>query len=139
MQKGGPTAPAAPHDPAMTDALADRLASELRAVLAEQPSPSMVLFSAPAVDEQASTRRETLALEVATKAGLRPWPDWSIVRHGRGHGVHLFSIIDQLGETGRAAGVVVCLLAPLAPSLVVHARAVATEVGLAVAVVGETP
>jgi hypothetical protein len=121
----------------MTTELADRLASELRAVLAEHPSPTLVLFSAPAPDDEAAAAREALALDVATRAGLRPWPDWTVVRHGRGHGAHLLSVIEQLGDTGRAAGVVVCLLAPLDPSLIAHAAAVAVHADLAFAVVGD--
>lgn len=123
----------------MTDQLAARLAADVRAARDELPAPSMVLFSGPARDPQAAEAREALAMQVATASGLLPWPDWSVVRHGSGRGAHLLSVIDQLGETGRAAGVVVCLLAPLAASVVDHARTVAARRGLAIAVVGEVP
>jgi hypothetical protein len=121
----------------MSDALVDRLASELRAARAELPSPSMVLFSAPAVDAHAGDTREALALDIAARAGLRPWPDWAVVRHGPGLGVHLLNVVHDLGRTGRASGVVVCALAPIAPSLVAQAGVVAARGNLAFAVVGD--
>ncbi len=123
----------------MSDGLAERLATEVRAARAELPAPSMVLFSGPAADPAAADAREALALEVARLAGLRPWPDWAVVRHGPGRGAHLLNVVHDLGATGRAAGVVVCALAPLAPSLVTLAEVVASRGGLAFAVAGDAP
>jgi hypothetical protein len=115
-----------------------RIAANLREVLARQPHPTMVLFSAPAPDTAAADAREQAAVQIAEQAGLQPWPSWAPVRHGVGTGAHLLNTIDELGETGRAAGVVICPLAPIEPSLLAQAAAVAGDAGLELVVVADT-
>lgn len=116
--------------------LIDRLATELRDTLAQLPDSTMVLFSAPAPSVDSADARQNLAAAVAEHAGLPPWPEWAAARHGQGHGSHLHGLIHELGEAGKAA-VIVVLLAPIEPSLLSHARAVAADVGLGFAVVGD--
>lgn len=122
-------------DPAPTGADSD-LVSSLRAARANVAAPAMVLFTAPAPTIADVDAREERARRLADAAGLLPWPDWAAVRHGKGLGAHVLSIISELGETGRANGVIVCALSPIDASLVAHAGAVAADAGLDVAVVG---
>lgn len=129
-------APDATTDPDDQDRV-ERLAGELRSVMESMPDSTMVLFSAPVPDPDAMDARERTALAIAERAGLKPWPEWAAVRHGVGSGAHMLNIIDELGETGRAEGVVVCLLAPIEPALLTQAGAVALDTGLLIAVMGD--
>jgi hypothetical protein len=115
----------------------ERLATELASTMTLLPEATMVLFTAPAPDAEAMDARESTAIAIAQRAGLRPWPVWAAVRHGVGSGAHFLSIIDELGETGRAEAVVVCPLAEIEPTLLTQAGAVALDVGLELAVVGD--
>lgn len=113
------------------------LGARLRDALAELPRPAHVLFTAPAVTPDQISARTATAEEVAAAAGLLPWPDWAVVRHGAGTGPHLLNVIHDLGATGRARAAVVCPLAPAEPALLHQAAAVAVAAGLEVAVVGD--
>ena len=113
-----------------------RLVDELRQALDRLPDPTMALFSGPAPEADDAAARQDLAMVIADRAGLSPWPEWAAVRHGRGLGAHVLNIIDELGQTGRARGVVVVLLAPIASCLIAQMSVVASEGGLELAVVG---
>jgi hypothetical protein len=115
----------------------ERLAAELASTMTHLPQATMVLFTAPAPDIEAMDARESTAVAIAERAGLRPWPEWAAVRHGVGSGAHFLNIIGELGETGRAEAVVVCPLAEIEPALLSQAGAVALDVGLELAVVGD--
>lgn len=116
---------------------AARLGGELRAALDALPRPVHVLFSAPATSATEAEARTAAAEAIAAAAGLLPWPDWAVVRHGAGTGPHLLNILHDLGATRRAAAVAICPLAPVDRSLLVQAAAVAAAAGLEVAVVGD--
>jgi hypothetical protein len=118
------------------EAARSRLVDELRQALDRLPDATMALFSGPAPSTDDAAARQDLAVAVAGRAGLAPWPEWAAVRHGRGLGAHVLNVIDELGETGRARGVVVALLAPIDSCLVAQMGVVAAERGLDVAVVG---
>lgn len=116
---------------------ADVLGARLREALADLPRPVHVLFTGPAVTEPEVAARTAAAEAVAHAAGLLPWPDWAVVRHGAGTGPHLLNVLHDLGATGRARAAVVCPLAPIHPGLLTQAAAVAAAAGLEVAVVGD--
>lgn len=118
-------------------AAADALGARLRDVLAPLPRPVHVLFTAPAADVDEVAARAASAEAVARAAGLLPWPDWAVVRHGAGTGPHLLNVLHDLGATRRARAAVVCPLAPIDPGLLAQAAAVAAAAGLEVAVVGD--
>ncbi len=107
-----------------------RAAAELAAVWEQMPKATKALFSGPAPTTDDAAARHDLAADIAERAGLLPWPEWAAVRHGRGHGAHLLGIVAELGETGRADGVIVVAVAPLWPSFRAHVERVATDAGL---------
>ena len=112
------------------------LVAALREARDTVTGPAMVLFTAPAPTIDDVEARQERSRRLAEAAGLPPWPDWAAVRHGKGSGPHVLSLIGELAETGRANGVVICALAPLHPSLAAHAAAVAADSGLDIAIVG---
>lgn len=114
----------------------EAVASDVSDAVHRLPRPVHVLFSAPAPDPDATTLRDEQAEAIAGAAGLLPWPDWAVVRHGAGTGPHLLNVVDDLGRTRRAAAVVVCHLAPVDASLLAHTAAVAAHHGLQIAIVG---
>lgn len=117
-----------------------RVADGLRATKAAMKGTVKALFSGPAPTTDDAATRHDLAADIAARAGLLPWPEWAAVRHGAGHhGAHLLGIVTELGETGRAQGVIVVALAPLPNSFRDHLARVTEDAGLDLAVVDEGP
>jgi protoporphyrin/coproporphyrin ferrochelatase len=134
-------------EPAYVAFLADAV-TEARATV---PAEHKVLFTAHSLPERAlegdpypDQLRETAAA-VAERVGLLPWPDWAIAWQSAGRtpepwrGPDVRTVIAELGETGRAAGVVVCAQGFVSDHLEVlydldiEARQVAEAHGLAFA------
>ena len=134
-------------EPAFLSFLAEAL-TEARAAL---PAEHKVLFTAHSLPERVlegdpypDQLRESAAA-VAERVGLAPWPDWAIAWQSAGRtpepwrGPDILTVIAELGDTGRTAGVAVCAQGFVADHLEVlydldiEARRVAEAHGLAFA------
>ena len=134
-------------EPAYLDFLAAAV-TEARATL---PAQHKVLFTAHSLPERAlegdpypDQLRESAAA-VAERVGLSPWPDWAIAWQSAGRtpepwrGPDILTVIGELGDTGRTAGVLVCAQGFVSDHLEVlydldiEARRVAEAHGLAFA------
>lgn len=133
--------------PAYLDFLARATADARRAV----PERHKVLFTAHSLPERALVGDRypddlrASAAAVARRLGLAPWAGWALCWQSAGRtpepwrGPDLTTVIEELGRTGRADGVVVCAQGFVAEHLEVRydldieAAAVAEGVGLAFA------
>ncbi len=151
-------AAAAPHGIAVTGinswateaAFVDFIASDLRTRLNAMPANTKVLFTAHSLpqriieagDPYPDELRAT-AEAVATRAGLGHWSEWSIAWQSAGRtpepwiGPDILQVIDELGASENAAGVLVSAVGFVADHLEVlfdldiEAKARATKWGLA--------
>ncbi len=130
----------------------DFLVAEVRRCLTVLPEATKVLFSAHSLPERvvaggdpyAEQVRETGAA-VAAELGLSPWADWAVAWQSAGRtpepwiGPDILTVLDDLADTGRAQGVLVCPCGFVSDHLEVlydldiEARARAGELGLAFA------
>lgn len=95
-------------------------AASLRHALDRIEEPAKVLFTAHSlpervlVDDPYPEELQASARAIADAAGLDPWSAWGIAWQSAGRtpepwrGPDILHVIDELGATGRAAGVVVC-------------------------------
>jgi protoporphyrin/coproporphyrin ferrochelatase len=103
-------------EPAYLDFLATAV-TDARATL---PPRHKVLFTAHSlpervlVDDPYPDQLRESAAAVAERVGLLPWPDWALAWQSAGRtpepwrGPDILAVIDELGATGRADGVLVC-------------------------------
>lgn len=135
-------------EPAYLDFLADGVRSASAAV----PEDAKVLFTAHSIpqrfvdagDPYPEQLRQTAAA-VADRVGLQPWSGWAVGWQSAGRtpepwiGPDILEVIADLGDTGRASGLVVCACGFVADHLEVlydldiEARAAAEARGLAFA------
>jgi protoporphyrin/coproporphyrin ferrochelatase len=132
-------------------AYVDFLTAALLEARAQVPERHKVLFTAHSlpervlVDDPYPDELRASADAVASRVGLRPWPDWALCWQSAGRtpepwrGPDILDVVRELADTGRADGVVVCPQGFTADHLEVlydldiEAAGVATEVGLAFA------
>jgi ferrochelatase len=103
-------------EPAYLDFLAAAV-TDARATL---PATHKVLFTAHSlpervlVDDPYPDQLRESAAAVAERVGMLPWPDWALAWQSAGRtpepwrGPDILTVIDELGATGRSAGVLVC-------------------------------
>ncbi len=100
-------------------AFADHQAGALRAVLADTPSVTKVVFTAHSLPERVlegdpyPDQLHRSAASIAARAGLDSWVDWATAWQSAGRtpepwrGPDIAQVIADLADTGRAAGIVV--------------------------------
>lgn len=98
----------------------DFLATAVADARTTLPEDHKVLFTAHSlpervlVDDPYPDQLRESAAAVAERVGLRPWPDWALAWQSAGRtpepwrGPDILAVIDELGATGRAEGVLVC-------------------------------
>jgi ferrochelatase len=103
-------------EPAYLDFLATAVA-DARATL---PASHKVLFTAHSLPERVLVgdpypdQLRASATAIAERVGMLPWPDWALAWQSAGRtpepwrGPDILEVIDELGATGRAEGVLVC-------------------------------
>jgi protoporphyrin/coproporphyrin ferrochelatase len=133
------------------DAWRDAQAARVRTALGSLPTATKVLFTAHSLPERAlagdpyADELRASATAIAGHAGLDPWYGWALAWQSAGRtpepwrGPDVAHVIRDLGDTGRAEGVLVCPQGFVSDHLEVlydldiEARRVATESGLAFA------
>jgi ferrochelatase len=98
----------------------DFQAAAVTAGLASLPPRTKVLFTAHSlpervlVDDPYPDQLRSSAAAIALRVGLDPWAGWSLAWQSAGRtadpwrGPDILAVIDELGRTGRADGVLVC-------------------------------
>jgi ferrochelatase len=129
----------------------DAQARRVRTALASLPTATKVLFTAHSLpesvlaDDPYADELRVSAAAIAGRAGLDPWYGWALAWQSAGRtrepwrGPDVARVIRDLGDTGRADGVLVCPQGFVSDHLEVlydldiEARRMATESGLAFA------
>jgi ferrochelatase len=129
----------------------DAQAGRVRTALASLPTATKVLFTAHSLpesvlaDDPYADELRVSAAAIAGRAGLDPWYGWALAWQSAGRtrepwrGPDVARVIRDLGDTGRADGVLVCPQGFVSDHLEVlydldiEARRMATESGLAFA------
>jgi ferrochelatase len=101
------------------DAHLEFLARSLRSRLDDAGPGTKVLFTAHSLPERVLAgdpypeQLQASATSIADRAGLLPWGDWALAWQSAGRtpepwrGPDILAVLDELADTGRAAGVVV--------------------------------
>lgn len=133
------------------EAWLDAQAGRVRSALGSLPTATKVLFTAHSLPERVlagdpyADELRASATTIADRVGLDPWYGWALAWQSAGRtpepwrGPDVAQVIRDLGDTGRAEGVLVCPQGFVSDHLEVlydldiEARRVATESGLAFA------